>query len=118
MTHSSWLWPDRVIGKRESRRLRDEHNALVNRVAQLVKENTTLLQVSAENDLQIAKLKSEQAMRVANANGYSQALDAIAAYVRARNDGGISMADLSTIADNKLRTAHEAALRTYGKLKL
>lgn len=26
----SWLWPDKVIGKRESRRLRDEHNALAN----------------------------------------------------------------------------------------
>jgi hypothetical protein len=27
---TSWLWPDRVIGKRESRRLREEHNDLVN----------------------------------------------------------------------------------------
>lgn len=26
-----WLWPDRNIGKRESRRLREEHNALVNK---------------------------------------------------------------------------------------
>lgn len=26
----SWLWPDHVIGKRESRRLRAQHNALVN----------------------------------------------------------------------------------------
>ena len=26
----TWLWPDRVIGKRESRELREEHNALVN----------------------------------------------------------------------------------------
>lgn len=26
----SWLWPDHNIGKRESRRLRDEHNATVN----------------------------------------------------------------------------------------
>jgi hypothetical protein len=25
-----WLWPDHVIGKRESRRLREEHNALAN----------------------------------------------------------------------------------------
>ena len=30
MTTQSWLWPDRTIGKRESRRLREEHNALVN----------------------------------------------------------------------------------------
>ena len=26
----SWLWPDHVIGKRESRQLRDDHNATVN----------------------------------------------------------------------------------------
>lgn len=26
----SWLWPDRTIGKRESRVLREEHNALAN----------------------------------------------------------------------------------------
>jgi hypothetical protein len=30
MAHTCWLWPDRVIGKRESRQLRDEHNAVVN----------------------------------------------------------------------------------------
>mgnify|MGYP000891963766 FL=1 len=27
---SFWHWPDRVIGKRESRQLRDEHNATEN----------------------------------------------------------------------------------------
>jgi hypothetical protein len=46
----------------------------------------------------------------ANAQGlYSVAeiqAKAIAAYVRARNDGGVSMADLSSIADCKLREAH------------
>ena len=30
MTTQSWLWPDRTIGKRESRQLREEHNELVN----------------------------------------------------------------------------------------
>lgn len=30
-----WLWPDRVIGKRESRRLRDEHNAAMNERAEM-----------------------------------------------------------------------------------
>lgn len=33
---SSWLWPDRVIGKRESRRLREEHNRLNNSHAKLL----------------------------------------------------------------------------------
>jgi hypothetical protein len=28
--HSFWHWPDKIIRKRESRRLRDEHNAAVN----------------------------------------------------------------------------------------
>lgn len=32
----SWLWPDHVIGKRESRRLRDEHNALVNHYVEAI----------------------------------------------------------------------------------
>jgi hypothetical protein len=31
-----WLWPDHVIGKRESRRLREEHNAAVNDCADLL----------------------------------------------------------------------------------
>jgi len=35
------------------------------------------------------------------------------AYVRARNDGGVSMADLSTIADRKIR----AALEEYEKVR-
>ncbi|MCC6132486.1 MAG: hypothetical protein IT186_21390 [Acidobacteria bacterium] len=29
-TARSWLWPDRVIPKAESRQIREEHNALVN----------------------------------------------------------------------------------------
>jgi len=34
----SWHWPDHNIGKRESRRLRDEHNALYNSHAELIAE--------------------------------------------------------------------------------
>ena len=34
--HSTWLWPDRTIGKRESRALRDEHNRLINSHAKLL----------------------------------------------------------------------------------
>ena len=33
---TTWHWPDHVIGKRESRRLREEHNALANSHAELV----------------------------------------------------------------------------------
>jgi hypothetical protein len=32
---NTWLWPDRTIGKAESRELREEHNAVVNQSAAL-----------------------------------------------------------------------------------
>lgn len=35
-TAKSWLWADQVIPKRMSRKLRDEHNALVNSHADLL----------------------------------------------------------------------------------
>ena len=35
-TPRSWLWPDRTIGKSESRTLRVEHNAVVNSHAELL----------------------------------------------------------------------------------
>lgn len=38
----SFLWPDHVIGKRESRTIREEHNALVNAHAALLAENAAL----------------------------------------------------------------------------
>lgn len=40
---TSWLWPDRVICKRESRELRDEHNNLVNIKNKLVEALQSLL---------------------------------------------------------------------------
>lgn len=33
---SAFLWPDHVIGKRESQRIREEHNALYNSHAELL----------------------------------------------------------------------------------
>jgi len=36
MIGATWLWPDRAIGKRESRTLREEHNATVNALADTV----------------------------------------------------------------------------------
>jgi hypothetical protein len=32
----AWLWPNRVIGKRESGELREEHNALLNSHTELL----------------------------------------------------------------------------------
>ena len=37
MKQTTWHWPDHVIGKRESRRLREEHNALANSHAELMR---------------------------------------------------------------------------------
>jgi hypothetical protein len=34
--HQFWHWPDHIIRKRESRRLRDEHNAAVNDAEELL----------------------------------------------------------------------------------
>jgi hypothetical protein len=36
MSARPWLWPDHAIGKREARRLREEHNATVNEHADLL----------------------------------------------------------------------------------
>lgn len=36
MKHTAFHWPDHVIGKRESRRIRDAHNALFNSHAELL----------------------------------------------------------------------------------
>lgn len=36
MSAQTWLWPNRVIGKRESGVLREEHNAVVNTNATLL----------------------------------------------------------------------------------
>lgn len=59
---ASWLWPDHVIGKRESRRLRDEHNALVNRVDNLARALSELL---TEND-QLARIKADAVLKISN----------------------------------------------------
>jgi hypothetical protein len=36
MTTKSWLWPDRAIGQKEARQLREEHNAVVNSHTELL----------------------------------------------------------------------------------
>ena len=42
---TTWHWPDHVIGKRESRRLREEHNALANSHAELSSSLSAMLSV-------------------------------------------------------------------------
>ena len=47
---NAWLWPDRRIGKRESRRLREEHNALYNINAELVETFEEIRQLVKSNN--------------------------------------------------------------------
>jgi len=54
--HESWLWPDRTIGKLESRDLREEHNRLVNSHAELL---SSLVRLNASPDLDFDKLIKE-----------------------------------------------------------
>lgn len=44
-TFPSWQWPDHNIGKRESRRLREEHNRATNAHAELLEASHLLLGV-------------------------------------------------------------------------
>lgn len=45
MKQTTWHWPDHVIGKRESRRLREEHNELANSHANLASSLSAMLSV-------------------------------------------------------------------------
>jgi hypothetical protein len=47
---NSWLWPDHVIGKRESRELACEHNALVNEYAKLLEASKRVQTVVIQLD--------------------------------------------------------------------
>lgn len=53
-----WLWPDRTIGKRESRVLREEHNKLANSHAELLAALELALS-RAESDLRMWSVKHE-----------------------------------------------------------
>lgn len=84
----SWLWPDHVIGKRESRRLREEHNHLVNELAKLRAKSA-----------QVVKHFWEERKRS------DELLAACKLWERAEKDGGVSMADLRTKASTAIRDA-------------
>lgn len=47
---ASWLWPDRVIGKRESRQLREEHNATNNLLHEALDQLETLADAAFKRD--------------------------------------------------------------------
>lgn len=47
---TTWLWPDHRIGKRESRRLREEHNGSVNAVEIMRKVLTEIVEHPANTE--------------------------------------------------------------------
>lgn len=51
--HTAWLWPDHAIGKSESRRLREEHNALLNSHAELLEALRDMLEWTERGDAAI-----------------------------------------------------------------
>ena len=55
----SWLWPDRVIGKRESAKLRAEHNALVNAYCNAVKVAQLLIAAANANRTNLSRPMGE-----------------------------------------------------------
>jgi hypothetical protein len=59
----SWLWPDHVIGKRESRRLRDEHNAAVNEAGKLAEALEGMMRAFAWNAETTVKEAGEDALQ-------------------------------------------------------
>jgi hypothetical protein len=54
---SAWLWPDHVISKRESRRLRDEHNEAVNECAGLLAAGECMAAVIRMGSIDNASLR-------------------------------------------------------------
>ena len=50
MTARPWLWPDHSIGKRESRRLREEHNAAVNELGTALDLLSSIVNHAAHED--------------------------------------------------------------------
>lgn len=57
MKQTCWHWPDHVIGKRESRRLREEHNALANshhELLSIAQAYRNMLKTMAHTDGEVA----------------------------------------------------------------
>lgn len=73
-TTQSWLWPDRTIGKRESRELREEHNRAVNALAAvseaLVFAETKRGEMIDQRDALLAAAKGAEARLTAAARAF------------------------------------------------
>ena len=62
MRHKSFLWPDHVIGKRESRRIREEHNAAINDMSELLEALRETLEFAIEANNRLPPPESKEEM--------------------------------------------------------
>ena len=62
MRHKSFLWPDHNIGKRESRRIREEHNAAINDMSELLEALRETLEFAIEANNRLPSPESKEEM--------------------------------------------------------
>ena len=62
MRHKSFLWPDHNIGKRESRRIREEHNAAINDMSELLEALRETLEFAIEANNRLPPPESKEEM--------------------------------------------------------
>lgn len=62
MRHKSFLWPDHIIGKRESRRIREEHNAAINDMSELLEALRETLEFAIEANNRLPPPESKEEM--------------------------------------------------------
>lgn len=72
---SFWHWPDHVIYKRESRRLRDEHNAVMNSNARLLAAAILAEELLRKSDVQFRVCNGIDG--AGEASAYHSALNAL-----------------------------------------
>ena len=62
MRHKSFLWPDHIIAKRESRRIREEHNAAINDMSELLEALRETLEFAIEANNRLPPPESKEEM--------------------------------------------------------
>ena len=62
MRHKSFLWPDHIIGKGESRRIREEHNAAINDMSELLEALRETLEFAIEANNRLPSPESKEEM--------------------------------------------------------
>lgn len=114
----AWLWPDRVISKRESRRLREEHNRLVNETSALleIELQLTALCVQLESAMRIEPMKPKLSPDNETAQGLIRelGLNELHAVAQAADDlHRANQLEMGAVEMNKRWVALENALNEW-----